>query len=90
MLQVEINKREIGSRYRKNGKAIEERLMAAPQKEREAWSEALAKGDNISLLVDGLGKLDIGKDTLTVEKRKRTEYGMFSQNVTKLTSRTAN
>ncbi|KAF3226492.1 Glycine--tRNA ligase 1, mitochondrial [Orbilia oligospora] len=72
--EVDINKKVLGPKFKKDAKAVEERLAeCSNQKEREAWSETLKNGQSISVLVEGLGKLEIGSDLVTVEKRKRTE-----------------
>ncbi|KAF3922277.1 hypothetical protein ABW20_dc0105006 [Dactylellina cionopaga] len=50
-----------------------DRTQGSNQNERESWSETLKNGEAVSVLVEGVGKLDIGSDLITVEKRKRTE-----------------
>ncbi|KAF3929721.1 hypothetical protein AA313_de0208480 [Arthrobotrys entomopaga] len=72
--QVDVNKKLLGPKFKKDAKAVEERLAeCSNQKEREEWAESFKNGDSVSVLVEGLGKLDIGADLITVEKRKRTE-----------------
>jgi len=76
MWQVELNKKVFGPRFKKDAKAVEERLVeCSNQKEREQWSAALAKGEEIDVLVEGLGKLSIAPELLKVEQRTRTENG---------------
>ncbi|KAK6542263.1 Glycine--tRNA ligase 1, mitochondrial [Orbilia ellipsospora] len=72
--QVDVNKKLLGPKFKKDAKAVEERLAeCSNQKEREEWAESFKNGNSVSVLVEGLGKLDIGGDLITVEKRKRTE-----------------
>ncbi|KAF3932375.1 hypothetical protein ABW19_dt0202602 [Dactylella cylindrospora] len=72
--EVDVNKKVLGPKFKKDAKAVEERLASCSnQKEREQWAETLSNGESVSVLVEGLGKLDIGGDLITVEKRKRTE-----------------
>ncbi|KAJ6263881.1 mitochondrial glycine--tRNA ligase 1 [Drechslerella dactyloides] len=71
---VAIHRPTLGPRYKKNAKAVEERLVqCSNQKEREKWAETLKGGDTVSVLVEGVGKLDIGGDLIKVERIKRTE-----------------
>ncbi|EPS39625.1 hypothetical protein H072_6573 [Dactylellina haptotyla CBS 200.50] len=72
--EVDLNKKILGPKFKKDAKAVEERLaQCSNQKEREQWAEEFKNGNSISVIVDGVGKLDIGSDLITVEKRKRTE-----------------
>ncbi|KAK6353685.1 Glycine--tRNA ligase 1, mitochondrial [Orbilia brochopaga] len=72
--EVAIHRPVLGPRYKKDAKAVEERLVkCSNQKEREKWAETLKGGDSVSVLVEGVGKLDIGSDLIKVEKIKRTE-----------------
>ncbi|KAF3923599.1 hypothetical protein ABW21_db0202477 [Orbilia brochopaga] len=72
--EVSIHRPTLGPRFKKNAKAVEERLVScSSQKEREKWAEILKEGSTVEVLVEGVGNLYIGKDLIGVEKVKRTE-----------------
>lgn len=73
--QVDLDKKKFGPRFKKDGKAIEEAIIATTQDFREKLSLELAKNGKCSIPVNATeaGHAELDKDIVTIEKRTRTE-----------------
>jgi len=73
--EVDIEKKKFGPAFKKDAKTVETALLATTQKQREKFAKELEESGKIALDVAGIadGKVEVGKDLLKVELRKRTE-----------------
>ncbi|KAF2866551.1 glycyl-tRNA synthetase [Massariosphaeria phaeospora] len=73
--QVELNKKEFGPKFKKDGKRVEAAIDALSQELREKLSLDLEKEGKIVVDVAGVGdgKVEVPKELITIEKRTRVE-----------------
>lgn len=73
--QVDIDKKKLGPKFRKNAKAVEDAIEARSQEEREALGETLKKEGAISIDVVGLpeGEAVLDKSLIDIVRRTRVE-----------------
>ncbi|RMZ78971.1 hypothetical protein DV737_g3639, partial [Chaetothyriales sp. CBS 132003] len=74
--QVDLDKKKLGPKFRKDAKAVESAVEALTQQVREKLAIDLDKTGTITIDTPGIGsgKTELGKDLVQIEKRKRTEY----------------
>ena len=74
--QIDLDKKKFGPRFKKDGKAVEAAVEALSQELREKLSIDLRDTGKIEVEVPGLpvGKVEIGKDLINIEKRTRIEH----------------
>lgn len=74
--QVEIDKKRFGPRFKKDAKAVEQAVEALSQDMREKMSLDLEQQGKISVDVPevGDGKIELERDLVKIEKRKRIEH----------------
>ncbi len=72
--QVDIDKKKFGPFFKKNGRAVEAAVLATTQEQREALAKELQGIGKAVVDVPELGKVEVGKDLITVEFRSRTEH----------------
>ncbi|KIW57362.1 glycine-tRNA ligase [Exophiala xenobiotica] len=74
--QVDIDRKKLGPKFRKDAKAVESAVEALSQELREKLSLDLAKTGEIEIQTPGVGSgtTTLGKDLVNIEKRKRTEH----------------
>ena len=72
--QIDLEKRQLGPKFRKDAKAVEQAVDDLTQDMREKLSLDLSKTGKISINVAGLGKTELGKDLIKIEKRTRVEH----------------
>lgn len=73
---VELDKKKLGPKFKKDAKAVETAVDALSQDLREKLSLELSKQGKIGLDVPGVGsgQVEIEKDLITIEKRTRVEH----------------
>jgi glycyl-tRNA synthetase len=73
--EFDIEKKKFGPAFKKDAKAIETALLETTQKQREKLAKELEANGKVVLDVAGVGdgKVEVGKDLLKIELRKRTE-----------------
>ncbi|KAJ9494971.1 Glycine--tRNA ligase 1, mitochondrial [Exophiala xenobiotica] len=74
--QVDIDRKKLGPKFRKDAKAVENAVEALSQELREKLSLDLAKTGEIEVQTPGVGSgtTTLGKDLVNIERRKRTEH----------------
>ena len=74
--QIDLDKKKLGPKFRKDAKAVESAVEALTQDVREKLSLDLEKSGKISVPTPGIGSgtTELEKDLIQIEKRKRTEY----------------
>ncbi|KAI1617618.1 glycyl-tRNA synthetase [Exophiala viscosa] len=74
--QVDLDRKKLGPKFRKDAKAVENAVEALSQELREKLSLDLEKSGKIELQTPGVGSgtTELGSDLVKIEKRKRTEY----------------
>ncbi len=74
--QIDLKKKELGPRFRKDAKTVETAVEALTQDLREKLSLQLKNNGKISVDVAGVGngKVELGKDLINIEKRTRVEH----------------
>lgn len=72
--EVEINKKLFGPKFKKDAKAVQTALEETDQVERGCFANDLKEKGAVTVEVAGVegGKVEVGKELLTVEKKKRT------------------
>ena len=73
---VELDKKKFGPKFKKDGKAVESAIETLSQDMREKLSLDLERNSKIDIDVAGVGsgKVEVEKDLLSIEKRKRLEH----------------
>ncbi|KAF2841605.1 glycyl-tRNA synthetase [Patellaria atrata CBS 101060] len=73
---AEIDKKKFGPKFKKDGKTVETAVEALSQELREKLSLDLKNEGKISIAVPnvGDGKVELGSDLITIEKRSRVEH----------------
>lgn len=73
--QIDINKKEFGPRFKKDGKAVSAAIDALSQEIREKLSFDLEKEGKITMSVPGVGSgnVELSKDLIKIEKRTRVD-----------------
>ncbi|TAQ89151.1 hypothetical protein B7494_g2553 [Chlorociboria aeruginascens] len=71
--QIDLEKKKLGPKFRKDAKAVENAVDALTQETRAVLAEKLTKEDGIEIEVSGIGKVSLGKDLLQIVKRTRVE-----------------
>jgi glycyl-tRNA synthetase len=74
--QVDIDRKRLGPKFRKDAKAVENAVEALSQELRKKLSLDLAKTGEIEVQTPGVGTgtTTLGKELVNIEKRKRTEH----------------
>ncbi|KAK4143676.1 uncharacterized protein C8A04DRAFT_12195 [Dichotomopilus funicola] len=74
--ELDINKKKFGPFYKKDGKAVEAALLATTQEDRSRLAKELEETGKTTIDVPdvGEGKVEVSKDLLAVEWRKRVEH----------------
>ncbi|KAH6624337.1 hypothetical protein B0J18DRAFT_465566 [Chaetomium sp. MPI-SDFR-AT-0129] len=74
--ELDINKKKFGPFYKKDGKAVEAALLATTQEDRSRLAKELEETGKTTIDVPGVGegKVEVSKDLLAVEWRKRVEH----------------
>ena len=73
--QVDLNKKKIGPKFKKDAKSIETAVDALSQEVREKLSLELSTNGKVELDVPGMeNKVELEKDLITIEKRTRAEH----------------
>ncbi|CAG7554357.1 unnamed protein product [Fusarium equiseti] len=73
--QIDIERKKFGPQFKKDAKTVEAALLATPQEQREKLAKELSDNGSITLEVAGVadGKVQINKDSVAIEFRKRVE-----------------
>ncbi|KAF5227701.1 hypothetical protein FAUST_11617 [Fusarium austroamericanum] len=73
--QIDIERKKFGPQFKKDAKTVEAALLATPQEQREKLAKELSDNGSITLEVAGVGdgKVQVSKDSITIEFRKRVE-----------------
>ncbi|WZH44811.1 Diadenosine tetraphosphate synthetase [Fusarium acuminatum] len=73
--QIDIERKKFGPQFKKDAKTVETALLATPQEQREKFAKELSENGNITLEVPGVGdgKVQVSKDSIAIEFRKRVE-----------------
>lgn len=74
--QIDLKKKELGPKFRKDAKTVEAAVEALTQDVREKLSLELKSAGKISVDVAGVGngKVELSKDLINIEKRTRVEH----------------
>lgn len=72
--QVDLDRRKLGPKYRKDAKAVEQAVEDLTQDMREKLSLDLEKSGKITIDVSGVGKTELDKSLIKIEKRTRVEH----------------
>lgn len=74
--QIDLEKKKLGPKFRKDAKAVETAIEALTQDMREKLSLDLQKEGKISISTPGVGSgtTVLEKDLIAIEKRQRTEH----------------
>lgn len=74
--QVDLDRKKLGPKFRKDAKAVEAAVDALSQELREKLSLELEKSGKIEVQTPGVGsgQTELGTDLIKIEKKKRTEY----------------
>jgi len=74
--QAELDKKKFGPHFKKDGKAVEAAIEALSQEKLEALAQDLKQDGKIIVEVAGVasGKVEVGKDLIAIEQRKRVEH----------------
>jgi glycyl-tRNA synthetase len=74
--QIDLDKKKFGPRFKKDGKTVEAAIDALSQELREKLALDLDQNGKIEVEVSGIafGKVELEKDLIKIEKRKRTEH----------------
>lgn len=74
--QVDLDRKKLGPKFRKDAKAVESAVDALTQDLREKLSLELEKSGKIEVPTPGVGSgvTELDKDLIKIEKRKRTEH----------------
>jgi len=72
--QVDLEKKKFGPKFKKDGKTIEAAVEGLSQELREKLSLDLQKDGKIEIEVPNVGKVEIEKELITIEKRTRVEH----------------
>ncbi|KUI60363.1 Glycine--tRNA ligase 1, mitochondrial [Cytospora mali] len=73
---IEINKKQFGPAFKKDGKAVEAAVEAATQEQREAFAKELQEKGSLTIDVPAVaaGKATIAKDLIKIEYSTITEH----------------
>ncbi len=73
--EVDIEKKKFGPFFKKDGKTVENALLATTQEQREQLAKELEANGKLVIDVPGAGdgKVEVSKDLVKLEYRKRTE-----------------
>ncbi|KAF0644195.1 hypothetical protein FPSE5266_04765 [Fusarium pseudograminearum] len=73
--QIDIERKKFGPQFKKDAKTVEAALLASPQEQREKLAKELSDNGSITLEVAGVGdgKVQVSKDSIAIEFRKRVE-----------------
>lgn len=69
---VDVDKKWMGPRFRKDAKKVEEAIAAIPQPEREILAALQKDGRPVKVTVDGLGEVELEK--VEIVKRQKQQY----------------
>ncbi|KAK3997282.1 putative glycyl-tRNA synthetase [Cladorrhinum sp. PSN332] len=74
--EVQIEKKKFGPFFKKDGKTVENAVLATPQEELGKLAKELDETGKVTVNVPGVadGKVEIGKDLLAIKWVKRVEY----------------
>ncbi|KAF7563829.1 hypothetical protein G7046_g338 [Stylonectria norvegica] len=73
--QIDIEKKKFGPLFKKDAKTVEAALLGSSQEQRGKLAKELSETGNITLDVPGVGdgKVQVSKDAIVIEFRKRVE-----------------
>ncbi|CVK89199.1 probable glycine--tRNA ligase GRS1 [Fusarium mangiferae] len=73
--QIDIERKKFGPQFKKDAKTVETALLATTQEQREKLAKELSDNGSITLEVAGVGdgKVQVNKDSIAIEFRKRVE-----------------
>lgn len=71
--QIDLDKKKFGPKFKKDGKAVESAIMDLSQELREKLHLDLDRDGKIEVQVPAVGKVEIDKELITIEKRTRVE-----------------
>jgi len=72
--QIEVNKKKLGPKFRKDAKAVEDAIEALSQEQRKAYAATLEKEGAIRITVPGLaGEAELDKSLIDIAWRSRIE-----------------
>ncbi|KAF8537144.1 glycyl-tRNA synthetase [Trichophaea hybrida] len=69
---VDVDKKWMGPRFRKDAKKVEEAIAAIPQLERKILAALQKDGQPVKITVDGLGEVELEK--VEIVKRQKQQY----------------
>lgn len=74
--QIDLERKKLGPKFRKDAKAVEAAVDALSQELREKLSLELEQNGKIAVQTPGVGSgtTELDKDLIKIEKRKRTEH----------------
>lgn len=74
--QIDINKKQFGPKFKKDGKTVEAAIESLTQDVREKLALELQQNGKIELNVPGVGngKVDVDRNLIKIEKRTRVEH----------------
>ncbi|KAK9474718.1 uncharacterized protein V1510DRAFT_425041 [Dipodascopsis tothii] len=73
--EVELDKKQFGPKFKKDGKKIENFLLSRSQQDLEKFSKSLATDSKITVLVEGVeNAVTLESDIISIEKKSRMEY----------------
>ncbi|TAQ88282.1 hypothetical protein B7494_g3389 [Chlorociboria aeruginascens] len=71
--EIKSNNMTFGPHFKRNREAVQAALEAIPQSHRESLAASLESNGKITVDVDGLGLVEIGRDLVTIDKRTRVQ-----------------
>ncbi|KAI9840545.1 MAG: Glycine--tRNA ligase 1, mitochondrial [Thelocarpon superellum] len=71
--QIDLDKKKLGPKFRKDAKAVEEAITALTQAEREQLAPTLKSEGSVNVDVPALGQMAVGKDLISIVQRVRVE-----------------
>ena len=71
--QIDLEKKKLGPKFRKDAKVVEEAVAALSQAERETMAQRLETDGSIKLTIAGANNVVLDRDLITIVKRTRIE-----------------
>ncbi|CAN6644102.1 glycine--tRNA ligase 1, mitochondrial [Trichomonascus vanleenenianus] len=72
--EVDLNKKKFGPKFRKDAPKVEGWILSRTDCEREDLAKELEQNGKIVCSIEGMGEVEIDKDLVVIEKRKRVEH----------------
>ncbi len=69
-----MNRKLFGPFFKKDNKVVEAALVATSQEQRESFAQEMQSAGKIAVDVPGVGKVEIGKELVTFERRTTTQH----------------